>query len=154
MQFLQGIRDHIIKTMTNNVVRIKAIRKNWTLDQILEEAELDEETPKTKKWRRKSNQTRQSNEYKIIDDKDSDQVYHRPMEKQQFLLTVVDMTVHTNSVQPWDLFVTHVANVTTMLAYVDRSLQKDLRATGDKDNSKVKTKETHHNQHREKESER
>ena len=30
--------------MTNNVVRIKAIRKNWTLDQIVEQAELDEET--------------------------------------------------------------------------------------------------------------
>jgi Arc/MetJ-type ribon-helix-helix transcriptional regulator len=40
----EAIRDHLIKTMTNNVVRIKAIRKNWTLDQILEEAELDEET--------------------------------------------------------------------------------------------------------------
>jgi hypothetical protein len=40
----EAIRDHLIKTMTNNVVRIKAIRKNWTLNQILEEAELDEET--------------------------------------------------------------------------------------------------------------
>ncbi len=40
----EAIRDHLIKTMTNNVLRIKAIRKNWTLDQILEEAELDEET--------------------------------------------------------------------------------------------------------------
>ena len=43
MQFLEATRDHIIKTMTNNVVGIKAIRKNWTLDQILEEAELDDE---------------------------------------------------------------------------------------------------------------
>jgi Arc/MetJ-type ribon-helix-helix transcriptional regulator len=40
----EAIRDHLIKTMTNNVVCIKAIRKNWTLNQILEEAELDEET--------------------------------------------------------------------------------------------------------------
>ena len=40
----EAIRDHVIKTMTNNVVRIKAIRNNWTLDQILEEAELDDET--------------------------------------------------------------------------------------------------------------
>ena len=40
----EAIPDHLIKTMTNNVVRIKAIRKNWTLDQVLEEAELDEET--------------------------------------------------------------------------------------------------------------
>ena len=38
------IRDHLIKTMKNNVLRIKTIRKNWTLDQILEEAELNEET--------------------------------------------------------------------------------------------------------------
>ena len=30
--------------MTSNVVPIKAIRNNWTLDQILEEAELDDET--------------------------------------------------------------------------------------------------------------
>ena len=30
--------------MTNNVIRIKAMRKNWTVDEILEEAELDEET--------------------------------------------------------------------------------------------------------------
>ena len=36
----EAIRDHVI----NNVVRIKAIRKNWTLDQILEETELDDET--------------------------------------------------------------------------------------------------------------
>ena len=40
----EGIRDHLIKTMANNVLHIKAIHKNWTLDQILEEAELDEET--------------------------------------------------------------------------------------------------------------
>ena len=49
------------------------------------------------------------------------------MEKQQILVSVVDMTAHTNSVQQWDLFATHVANVTAMLEYVDRSLQKDLR---------------------------
>ena len=30
--------------MTNNAVRINAIGNNWTLDQILEEAELDDET--------------------------------------------------------------------------------------------------------------
>ena len=40
----EAIRDHVIKTMTNNAVRIKAIRNNWTLDQILEEAEVDDET--------------------------------------------------------------------------------------------------------------
>ena len=40
----EAIRDHIIKTMRNNVVRIKAIRKNRTLGQILEAAELDDET--------------------------------------------------------------------------------------------------------------
>ena len=40
----EAIRDHLIKTMTNNVIRIKAMRKNWTVDEILEEAELDEET--------------------------------------------------------------------------------------------------------------
>ena len=39
----EAIRDHLIKTMTNNVIRIKAMRKNWTVDEILE-AELDEET--------------------------------------------------------------------------------------------------------------
>ena len=52
----EAIRDHLIKTMTNNVVRIKAIRKNWTLDQILEEAELDEETrTQTKEMEKKVN---------------------------------------------------------------------------------------------------
>ena len=61
------------------------------------------------------------------------------------------MTVHTNRVQQGDLFATHVANVTTMLEYVDRSLQKDFREAGDKDNSKVKTQKIPHNQHREKE---
>ena len=40
----EAIRDHLIETMTNNVIRIKAMRKNWTVDEILEEAELDEET--------------------------------------------------------------------------------------------------------------
>ena len=72
------------------------------------------------------------------------------MEKQQILVTVVDMTVHTNSVQQWDLFATHVANVTTMLEYVDRSLQKDLRGPGDKDNSKVNTRDTSQSASREK----
>ena len=38
-----------------------------------------------------------------------------------------------------------------MLEYVDRSLQKDFREAGDKDNSKVKTQNTHHNQHQWKE---
>ena len=49
----EAFQDHLIKTMTNNVLRIKAIRKNWTLDQTLEEAELDKETriKAIKRWR-------------------------------------------------------------------------------------------------------
>ena len=39
-----AIRDHIIKTMTNNRLRTKAIRHNWTLTQILDETAIEEET--------------------------------------------------------------------------------------------------------------
>ena len=37
-----------------------------------------------------------------------------------------------------------------MLEYVDRSLQKDLRGAGDKDNSKVNTRDTSQSASREK----
>ena len=39
-----AIRDHLIKTMTNNRIRVKTIRNNWTLSQILDEAAVEEES--------------------------------------------------------------------------------------------------------------
>ena len=39
----EAIRDHLIKTIRNKRIRIKAIRNNWTLQQILDEAAIDEE---------------------------------------------------------------------------------------------------------------
>ena len=33
-----AIRDHLIKTMRNNVIRVKAIRNNWTLQEIFDES--------------------------------------------------------------------------------------------------------------------
>ena len=42
------IRDHL-KTMINNGARIKAMQKNWSVNEILEEAELDEEIRKQAK---------------------------------------------------------------------------------------------------------
>ena len=42
----EHIRDHSIKTMINNGIGIKAMRKNWSVDEIQEEAELDEEIGK------------------------------------------------------------------------------------------------------------
>ena len=38
----ESIRDHVIKTMTNSRLRGKAIRHNWTLTQILDEAAIEE----------------------------------------------------------------------------------------------------------------
>jgi hypothetical protein len=72
--------------------------------------------------------------------------HHRPVKKQQILVTVADMTGLTNNVQQWDLFAMHVANVTTTPKYVDRSPQKDFQMADDNDNSKAKTQETHNNQ--------
>ena len=40
----EPIRDQVIKTMTNSRLRGKAIRHNWTLTQILDEAAIEEET--------------------------------------------------------------------------------------------------------------
>ncbi|XP_028417971.1 uncharacterized protein LOC114542680 [Dendronephthya gigantea] len=40
----EAVRDHLIKTMTNNRLRAKTIRNNWTLTQILDEAAIDEES--------------------------------------------------------------------------------------------------------------
>ncbi|KAL9987542.1 hypothetical protein ACROYT_G001867 [Oculina patagonica] len=39
-----AIRDHLIKTMNNNRIRVKTIRNNWTLAQILDEAAVEEES--------------------------------------------------------------------------------------------------------------
>jgi len=39
-----AIRDHLIKTMRNRRIRVKAIRQGWTLQEILDEAAIDEET--------------------------------------------------------------------------------------------------------------
>ena len=39
-----SIRDHLIRTMLNHRIRSKAIRENWSLDKILSEAALEEET--------------------------------------------------------------------------------------------------------------
>ncbi|XP_068670900.1 uncharacterized protein [Montipora foliosa] len=40
-----AIRDHLIKTvMRNKRIRVKAIRQGWTLQEILDEAAIDEET--------------------------------------------------------------------------------------------------------------
>ena len=39
-----AIRDHLIKTMHNRRIRVKAIRQGWTLQEILDEAAIDEET--------------------------------------------------------------------------------------------------------------
>ena len=39
-----AIRDHLIKTMTNSRLRVKTIRNNWTLSQILDEATIEEES--------------------------------------------------------------------------------------------------------------
>jgi hypothetical protein len=38
-----AIRDHLIKTMHNNAIRVKAIRNNWTLKEILDEAAITEQ---------------------------------------------------------------------------------------------------------------
>ena len=38
-----AIRDHLIKTMRNNVIRVKAIRNNWTLQEILDESAIYEQ---------------------------------------------------------------------------------------------------------------
>ena len=38
-----AIRDHLIKTMRNNAIRVKAIRNNWTLQEILDEAAITEQ---------------------------------------------------------------------------------------------------------------
>lgn len=38
------MRDHLIKTMTNNKLRVKTIRNNWSLSQILDEAAMEEES--------------------------------------------------------------------------------------------------------------
>ena len=40
----EAVRDHLIKIMTNNRLRAKTIRNNWTLTQILDEAAIDEES--------------------------------------------------------------------------------------------------------------
>ena len=39
-----AIRDHLIKTMRNRRIRVKAIRQGWTLQKILDEAPIDKET--------------------------------------------------------------------------------------------------------------
>ncbi|KAL9972245.1 hypothetical protein ACROYT_G018516 [Oculina patagonica] len=39
-----AIRDHLIKTMNNKRIRVKTIRNNWTLAQILDEAAVEEES--------------------------------------------------------------------------------------------------------------
>ena len=39
-----AIRDHLIKTMNTNRIRVKTIRNNWTLSQILDEAAVEEES--------------------------------------------------------------------------------------------------------------
>ena len=39
----EAVRDHLIKTMMNNKLRIKTIRNNWSLAQILDEAAIEEE---------------------------------------------------------------------------------------------------------------
>jgi hypothetical protein len=54
----EAVRDHLIKTMTNNRLRAKTIRNNWTLTQILDEAAIDEEstaqaTKSRKNWNQK-----------------------------------------------------------------------------------------------------
>ena len=38
-----AIRDHLIKTMRNNVICVKAIRHNWTLQEILDESAIYEQ---------------------------------------------------------------------------------------------------------------
>ena len=38
-----AIPDHLIKTMRNNVIRVKAIRHNWTLREILDESAIYEQ---------------------------------------------------------------------------------------------------------------
>jgi len=38
-----AIRDHLIKTILNRRIRVKAIRQGWTLQEILDEAAIDEE---------------------------------------------------------------------------------------------------------------
>ena len=38
-----AIQDHLIKTMRNNVIRVKAIRNNWTLQEILDESAIYEQ---------------------------------------------------------------------------------------------------------------
>ena len=39
-----AIRAHLIKTMNTNRIRVKTIRNNWTLSQILDEAAVEEES--------------------------------------------------------------------------------------------------------------
>ncbi|CAB4023899.1 Hypothetical predicted protein [Paramuricea clavata] len=49
-----AIRDHLIKTMMNNVVCIKAIRKNWTSTKFQKKLSWTRKPKhKLKRWRRK-----------------------------------------------------------------------------------------------------
>ena len=48
-----AIRDHLIKTMRNRRIRVKAIRQGWTLQEILNGATIDEETNQRPKWKRR-----------------------------------------------------------------------------------------------------
>ena len=38
-----AILDHLIQTMRNNVIRVKAIRNNWTLQEILDKSAIYEQ---------------------------------------------------------------------------------------------------------------
>lgn len=38
-----AIRDHLIKTMRNNAIRVKTIRNNWSLQEILDQATITEQ---------------------------------------------------------------------------------------------------------------
>ena len=81
--------------MTNNVIRIKAMRKNWTVDEILEEAELDEETRAQAKEMEK----------KVHSDETVKRVQNHRRQRRRLSVSpiiyvgIVDMTVLINNVQ-------------------------------------------------------
>ena len=60
MRTTQSVRDHLIKTMRNRRIRVKAIRQDWTLQEILDEASIDasDRNGKEDSSRRKRCQTR------------------------------------------------------------------------------------------------
>ena len=131
-----AIRDHLIRTMHNDKIRSKAIRDSLTLDRILSEAALDEQTTEQAgAISKKLDSERNTERIKKIDLGKPRNQAKEPQSRHVCAAGVPEDINETKRVQPWVPRATTAENSTTSHGYASENLKTIAHINTKEDNA-------------------